>query len=164
MCNAGFVDIDRARDVDNKKSTIGYVYSLKGITVSQVSQLQKVVALSTTSVEYIVVIDANKEMIWLQDFLEELGKKQENNVLYSKSQSVMHSAENLSFHARTKHIKMKYHFIRSPLEDKPLKLKKIHGNQNPTDMLRKMVTIDKLKLCSTLVGLQTQKKRDELLH
>ena len=49
--------------------------TLRGIVVSWVSQLQKVVALSTTKVEYIAIIEASKERIWVQRFLEELGKK-----------------------------------------------------------------------------------------
>lgn len=63
-------------------------------------------------------------------------------------------AENPSFHARMKHIETKYHFIRSLLEDKVLRLEKIQGNENPIDMLAKTVTIDKLKLYSTLISLQ----------
>ena len=118
------------------------------------SQLQKIVALSTTEAEYIVVTEASKEMVWLQSFLEELGKKQEDNVLYCDSQSAIHLAKNPSFHSRTKHIQLRYHFIRSLLEDGILKLEKINGAQNSTDMLTKTVTIDKLKLCSASVGLK----------
>jgi hypothetical protein len=43
--------------------------------MSFISKLQKVVELSTTEVEYVVSIEASKEMIWLQRFMEELGKK-----------------------------------------------------------------------------------------
>ena len=45
------------------------------------SQLQKIVALSTTEAEYVAITEASKEMVWLQSFLEELGKKQEDNCL-----------------------------------------------------------------------------------
>ena len=93
-------------------------------------------------------------MVWLQSFLEELGKKQEDNVLYCDSQSAIHLAKNPSFHSRTKHVQLRYHFIRSLLEDGIFKLEKISGAQNPADMLTKTVTIDKLKLCSALVGLK----------
>ncbi|KAE8683538.1 hypothetical protein F3Y22_tig00111200pilonHSYRG00002 [Hibiscus syriacus] len=94
-----------------------------------------------------------KEMVWLQSFLEELGMKQENNVLYCDSQSAIHLAKNPSFHSRTKHIQLRYHFIRSLLEDGILKLEKISGAQNPADMFTKTVTTDKLKLCSTSIGM-----------
>ncbi|KAL5820967.1 hypothetical protein ACOSQ3_022849 [Xanthoceras sorbifolium] len=150
----GYVDADLAGNVDIRKSTTGYVYTLGGTAVSWVSQLQKIVALSTTEAEYVAVTEASKEMVWLQSFLEELGKKQEDNVLYCDSQSAIHLAKNPSFHSRTKHIQLRYHFIRSLLEDGILKLEKISGAQNPTDMLTKTVTTDKLKLCSASVGLQ----------
>ncbi|KAL5839560.1 hypothetical protein ACOSQ4_012168 [Xanthoceras sorbifolium] len=150
----GYVDADLAGNVDIRKSTTGYVYTLGGTAVSWVSQLQKIVALSTTEAEYVAVTEASKEMVWLQNFLEELGKKQEDNVLYCDSQSAIHLAKNPSFHSRTKHIQLRYHFIRSLLEDGILKLEKISGAQNPADMLTKTVTTDKLKLCSASVGLQ----------
>ncbi|KAE8684638.1 Chitin elicitor receptor kinase 1 [Hibiscus syriacus] len=141
----GYVDADLARNVDIRRSTTWYVYTLGGIAVSWVSQLQKIVALSTTEAEYVAVTEASKEMVWLQSFLEELGKKQENNILYCDSQSAIHLAKNPSFHSRTKHIQLRYHFIRSLLEDEILKLEKISGAQNPADMLTKTVTTDKLK-------------------
>ncbi|KAL5831285.1 hypothetical protein ACOSQ4_016639 [Xanthoceras sorbifolium] len=150
----GYVDADLAGNVDIRKSTTGYVYTLGGTAVSWVSQLQKIVALSTTEAEYVAVTEASKEMVWLQSFLEELGKKQEDNVLYCDSQSAIHLAKNPSFHSRTKHMQLRYHFIRSLLEDGILKLEKISGAQNPADMLTKTVTTDKLKLCSASVGLQ----------
>jgi hypothetical protein len=71
----GYVDSDMACDKDSRKSTIGYVFTIGGTTVSWILKLQKVVALSTTEAEYVATIEASKEMIWLQRFMEELGKK-----------------------------------------------------------------------------------------
>ena len=68
----GYVDAKMVGAVDGRKSTIGYVYTLEGTTISWVSKLQKIVVLSTTEAEYVVVTEASKEMIWLQSFLEEL--------------------------------------------------------------------------------------------
>ena len=59
----GFVDADMAGDVDGRKSTTGYVYTLGGTAVSWVSKLQKIVALSTTEAEYVAVTEASKEMV-----------------------------------------------------------------------------------------------------
>ena len=85
--NRLLVDADSAGNVDIRRSTIGYVYALGGTAVSWGSQLQKIIALSTIEVEYVSITEASKEMVWLQSFLEELGKKQEDNVLYCDSQS-----------------------------------------------------------------------------
>ena len=49
-------------------------------------------------VKYVATIEASNEMIWLQSFKEDLGKNQENNILYSYIQSVIHVANKLSFH------------------------------------------------------------------
>jgi len=62
-------------DRDKRRSTTGYVFVVGGTIVSWVSKFQSVVALSTTEAEYVTVIEASKEMIWLQWFLDELGKK-----------------------------------------------------------------------------------------
>eukprot|EP00253_Pinus_taeda_P011320 PITA_11320 len=135
----GYVDADMAGDRDNRRSTTGYVFTVGGTNVSWVSKIQSVVALSTTEAEYVAATEASKEMIWLQRFMGELGKKHDIGTLYSDSQSAIHLAKNSAFHSRTKHIQLKYHFIRSVLEDGELKLEKIHTSQNPADMLTKVV-------------------------
>ena len=150
----GYVDSYMSGDRDSKRSTTGYVFTVGGTTVSCISKIQKVVSLSLTKVEYVVATEASKEMIWLQRFMEELGKKQENNKLYCDSQSAIHLAKNSTFHSKTKHIQLRYHFIRSTLEDGQLKLEKIHTSQNPADMLTKVVTREKLSSFSVSIGLQ----------
>jgi len=69
-------------DKDRRRSNTGYVFTIGGKELSLISKLQKFVALSTTEEEYIVAIEASKEMIWLQRFMEHLEKKQENNRFY----------------------------------------------------------------------------------
>ncbi|WVY99473.1 hypothetical protein V8G54_015558 [Vigna mungo] len=149
----GYVDADFGGEVDHRRSTTGYIFTVGTTAVSWMSQVQKIVALSTTEAEYVAVTEASKELIWLQGLLTELGFIQEMSVLHSDSQSAIHLAKNSTFHSRTKHIDVRYHFIRSLLEDGVLTLRKILGSKNPADMLTKVVTIDKLKLCSTSVGL-----------
>lgn len=150
----GYVDADMAGDIDNRRITTGYVFTVGGTTVSWVSKIQSVVALSTTEAEYVAATKASKEMIWLQRFMDELDKKHDMGTLYSDRQSAIHLAKNSAFHSRTKHIHLNYHFIRSVLEDGELKLEKIHTSQNPAYMLTKVVTREKLRTCSVSIGLQ----------
>jgi hypothetical protein len=150
----GYVDSYMVGDKDRRRSTTRFGFTVGGTKISWISKLQKVFALSTTEVEYVSATEASKEMIWLQRFMEELGKKQENNRLYCDSESAIHLAKNLTFHSNTKHIQLMYHFIRSVLEDGHLKLEKIHTSQNPADMLTKGVTREKLSSCLVSVGLQ----------
>ncbi|GKB86563.1 retrovirus-related pol polyprotein from transposon TNT 1-94 [Tanacetum coccineum] len=67
----GYVDSDYAGDLDGSKSTTGYVFTLSGGTVSWVSKLQSVVAMSTTEAEYVAAAQASKEALWLKMLLEE---------------------------------------------------------------------------------------------
>ena len=62
-------------DSDNRKSTIGYVYMIGGTIVTWGSKCQKIIALSTVEAEYVVVTKPTKELVWLQNFLEELSQK-----------------------------------------------------------------------------------------
>ena len=69
------MDADLGEDVDSRKSTSGYIYTIGKTAVSWMSRLQKCVSLSSTEAEYVAIAEAGKEMIWLADYLEELGKK-----------------------------------------------------------------------------------------
>jgi len=104
-----------AGDIDSRRSTRGYVFSVGGTTVSWISKLENVVSLSITEENYIVATKASKEMIWLQMFMEELGKKQENRRLYNDNHCAIYIANNSAFHSKNKHIKIRYHFVRSVL-------------------------------------------------
>ena len=81
----GYVDSDFVGDLDKRKSTTGYVFTLAGAAVSWVSKLQTVVALSTTEAEYMAATQACKEAIWIQRLLEELGHKQEKIYVFCDS-------------------------------------------------------------------------------
>jgi hypothetical protein len=107
----GYVDSDMVGDKDSRRRTTGYVFTVGGTTISWISKLQKVILLSTIEAEYVVATEASKEMIWLQRFMEELGKKQENSRLYCDNESSIHLAKNPTFHSNTKHIQHMYHFI-----------------------------------------------------
>uniref|UniRef100_A0A3Q7IYG7 Uncharacterized protein n=1 Tax=Solanum lycopersicum TaxID=4081 RepID=A0A3Q7IYG7_SOLLC len=78
----GFTDADMAGDLDNRKSTSGYLFKFAGGAISWQSKLQKCVALSTTEAEYIEAVEASKEMLWLKRFLQELGLKQSDETKF----------------------------------------------------------------------------------
>ena len=70
----GYVGSDMVGHKDRRRSTTRYVFSIGGTIVSWISRLQKV-SLSSTKAEYVAATKASKEVIWLQRFMEELGKK-----------------------------------------------------------------------------------------
>jgi len=150
----GFSDADLGGDLDGRKSTTGYIFTLGDTAISWKSKLQGRVSLSTTEAEYIAISKTTKEMIWLKNLLKELGKGQDEPSLFSDSQSAICLAKNPILHSRCKHIELKYHFIRNLINDGDLILLKIPGAENPADMLTKTVTTTKLRLCIALIGLR----------
>jgi hypothetical protein len=149
----GYTDSDMAGDVDTRKSTSGYLITFSGGAVSWQSRLQKCIALSTTESELIAATEACKELLWMKKFLQELGFKQQQYVLFCDNQSTIHLAKNSSFHSRSKHIDVRYHWIRDTLNDKLLTLEKIHTDDNGSDMLTKALTREKLETCRSIAGM-----------
>ena len=151
----GCTNADMAGDVDSKKSTSGYLITFSGGVVSWQSRLQKCVALSTTEAEYISIIEASKELLWMKKFLQELGLQQKRYLLYYDSQSAIHDhlSKNPTFHSRFKHIDVRYHCIRDALEMKLFCLEKIHIDGNGSDMMTKPIPIEELQFCRKQVSL-----------
>ena len=72
----GYVDADYARDLDDRRPTIGYMFTLGGGPICWKSMAQSLVALSTTESEYMAVAKAAKEALWLAGLVKELGIQQ----------------------------------------------------------------------------------------
>ncbi|CAJ2642124.1 unnamed protein product [Trifolium pratense] len=150
----GYTDADMACDLDCRKSTSGYMMTFAGGAVSWQSRLQKCVALSTTEAEYIVATEAAKELLWMKKFLQELGFEQEKFVLFCDSQSAIHLGKNPTFHSRSKHIEVRYHWIREALEMKSFSLEKIHTDENGSDMMTKTLPVTKMICCRKKAGME----------
>ena len=107
--------------------------------------------MSITEIEYVTVTETCKELIWLKNFLKELGKEQMTLTLHSDIQSIINFANNPVYHDRTNHIDVWYHFVCILLNDGALSLVKIQTSQNLMDKMTKMIAIEKLKTCSASV-------------
>ena len=70
---AGYVDTDYAGEMDDKRSTIGYVFAQSRRPICWKSTLQSIVAMSTTKTEYMFVAEAIKEALWLKVLVKEFG-------------------------------------------------------------------------------------------
>ncbi|KAH9783052.1 Integrase catalytic domain-containing protein [Citrus sinensis] len=106
--------------------------------VSWRSILQSTITLSTTEVEYVAATEAVKEAIWLKGLLGDLRVIQENIAVFCDNQSAIFLAKNQTYHARTKHIDVKYHYVREIIKSGEVLLKKIDTKDNPSDMLTKV--------------------------
>nr|GEV08394.1 retrovirus-related Pol polyprotein from transposon TNT 1-94 [Tanacetum cinerariifolium] len=95
-------------------------------------------ALSTTEAEYMAPTEAVKEAIWLKGLLEELGLELNTMAVNCDNQGAIHLSRNHVFHERTKHINVRYHFIREVLEAKTVKVLKVGTEHNVADALTKV--------------------------
>ncbi|GJY33134.1 retrotransposon protein, putative, ty1-copia subclass [Tanacetum coccineum] len=148
----GFVDSDYAKDPDKGRSITGYAFFVQGCVVSWKATLQHMVALSTTEVEYMALTEAVKEVIWLRGLLEELGVVLNSVAVNYDNQGAIHLSRNHIFHERTKHINVRYHFIREVLEAKTVKVLKVGTEHNVADALTKVVPGRKLQHCLELLS------------
>eukprot|EP00253_Pinus_taeda_P020565 PITA_20565 len=148
----GFVDADWAGDLDQRRSTSGYVLNLFRGAVSWMSKKQFVVALSTTEVEYMAATHASKEVVWLQRLCSSMGLVHGGMRIDCDSQSAIFLAKNPAYHLKTKHIDVQYHFVRDMIEDKKVLLVKVDTLKNTVEALRISVSSEKFSWCRETMG------------
>jgi transposase InsO family protein len=153
-----YTDSDMAGDVGSRKSTSGYLVTYAGGAVSWQSKLQKCVALSSTEAEYIAATEAAKELLWLKRFVIELGFDQGKYVLLCDNQSAIHLCKNASLHFKSKHVDVRYHWIRDVLHKKEIYVEKVHTDDNGADMLTKVMSKGKLQACCKIAGMAAERQ------
>lgn len=133
----GYSDSDFASDVDTRKSTTGYIFQMNGGPITWCSQKQKTIALSTTEAEFVAACESAKEILWLKQLLSELGENYNCITLCVDNQSAIKLINNPSYHKRTKHIDVKYNFIREKVELGLIKVEYVPSNEQLADILTK---------------------------
>lgn len=157
----GYSDADYAGDKQTARSTSGYIFMLGGGVISWNSERQKSVALSTTESEYIAASHAIKELIWLKRLLSELLQiKIDIPFFYMDCQSAIRLVKNPEFHKRTKHINIRYHFIREKFKENEFDLRYIPTNEQCADIMTK--ALPKIKHQSLCVMMDIVPKKDLL--
>ena len=110
----GFSDADWG-DVDQSKSTSGCDFLLNDSAILWRSKKQSCIALSTMEAEYVACSAATQDAVWLKSFLYHLKTiKSASNpmIIYYENTAAIVVAKDPKYHGNTKHIKMRYHYIR----------------------------------------------------
>eukprot|EP00253_Pinus_taeda_P022083 PITA_22083 len=149
----GFVDVDWAGDLDQRRSTSGYVFNLFGGPVSWMSKKKSVVALLTTEREYMEATHANKEAVWLQRLCSSMGLVQGAIRIDCDSQSAIFFAKNPTYHSNTMHIDVQYDFVRDMIGGKKLLLVKVDTLKKTVDALKKSVSSENFPWCRETMGI-----------
>ena len=150
----GYTDSDYAGDKVTRQSTSGFVFTLCGGAINWKSRQQSIVALSTTEAEYVAATEACKEMVWLNRLLNDLSipmllqqpadpitvqsiEPIPPPVLYIDNQAALSLAKNPIHHNRTKHIDIRFHFIRQEVTAGTINLQPIGTKDNLADIFTK---------------------------
>lgn len=108
--------------------------------------------MSTTEAEFIALSEAIKEGIWLKGLLHDFGVKQTTVRIFCDNQSTIFLTKNPQFNNRTKHIDIKFHFVRESIEKGEVEVLKVHTDDNAADLLTKPLPQLKFQRCLEMVG------------
>jgi hypothetical protein len=150
----GYVDADFAACRDTRRSRTGYLFMLYGGAVSWQSKLQPVVAMSTAEAEYVAGAMAAREGVWLRRICTHLDLGQSGPLAINiDNQSALHMATNSSDSARTKHIDLRYHYLRQSVERGAIRLRYIPTDKNAADIFTKPLAEIKFKAHCRAMGI-----------
>ncbi|CAI7847114.1 unnamed protein product [Closterium sp. NIES-53] len=150
----GYVDADHAGDPDNRRSRTGYICRLEPIgAISWQSSKQELIALSSAEAEYIALCSATKEGLYLRELLEEAKLTQLPSFsLFCNNQSAICIANKNRFANRTKHIALRYFFVKDEIEKGRLELSYCPTSEMAADYLTKKLGKSKFEYCMLLTG------------
>lgn len=134
----GFSDSDMAGDTDDRKSTTGVLYMLGKNPITWQSQKQKIVALSSCEAEYVAATTVACQGVWLCRLMEDLIRKEySSTTIFIDNKSAIQLCKNPVFHDRSKHIEVRFHFIRECIEAGKIFVDYVSTGEQLADILTK---------------------------
>ncbi|GJW73771.1 putative ribonuclease H-like domain-containing protein [Tanacetum coccineum] len=143
-----YTDSDYAGASLDRKSTTGGCQFLGCRLISWQCKKQIVVANSTTEAEYVaasVFLCFDGQVLWIQNQLLDYGYNFMHTKIYIDNESTICIVKNPIFHSKTKHIKIRHHFIRDSNEKKLIQMIKIHTDKNVVDLLTKAFDVSRFQ-------------------
>ena len=149
----GYSDADGSSQ-EHRHAISGYAFLIDGGAVSWAAKRQEIVALSTTEAEYVATTHAAKEAVWLRRLIGEAFRPLiDPTPLYCDNQSAIALTKDGQYHARTKHIDIRYHFIRFVIDNGTVKLIYCPTDEMVADTLTKALPSAKGKHFASALGL-----------
>ena len=159
----GYSDSDWAGDLDDRKSTTGFLFYIGDTTFTWISKKQLIVTLSTCEAEYVAVASCVCHAMWLKSLLKELKFAQkEATKIFVDNQSAIVLAKNLVFHDRSKHIDTRYHFIRECMANKEVRMTFTRSQDQIADILTKPLKHDVFLKLRAFLGITKSSLRGML--
>jgi hypothetical protein len=132
-----YSDASWGNDLETRRSTTGIVLKLNGNVICWHTKKQTTVAKSSTEAEYMALSDAAGEAKWFQSWIREVWGIETSTTIYCDNQSAKFLAENDTYHQRTKHIDIRYHFVRELVADKKIDVTWVASKEQQADLLTK---------------------------
>ena len=149
----GYTDADRASQ-EGHRAVSGYAFLIDGSAISWSSRKQELVTLSTAEAEYVAATHTVKECIWLRCLIGELFPSLiPQTTVYCDNQAALRLAIDDNYHARTKHIDVRYHFIRQVVASQAIDLVYCPTDDMTADVLTKALPQWKVVVHSLGLGL-----------
>jgi hypothetical protein len=153
-----YTDSDYAGNVEDRRSTAGYVFFLSEGAVAWSSRKQPVVTLSTTEAEYVAAAACACHSIWMKRVLNSLGFSSYKCVkIFCDNSSTIKLSKNPIFHGRTKHIDVKFHFLRDLVKEGAVELIHCETREQVADILTKPLKLESFTRLRDLLGMQSIK-------
>jgi hypothetical protein len=142
----GYTDADGSSQ-EHCHAISGFAFLIDGAAVSWASCKQELVTLSTAKAEYVAATHAAKESIWLRRLIEPFFEPSSTpTTLHCDNQAAIHLATDDNYHARTKHIDIRFHFIRQTISDGHVDIKYCPTQDMTADILTKALPKYKVAL------------------
>lgn len=150
-----YTDSDYAGDADDRRSTSGYVFLLSGAAVCWSSRKQEIVTLSSTEAEYIAATNCACHCVWIKGIMEQNFHEQCNCMeIYCDNTSSIKLSRNPVMHRRTKHIDVRYHYIRDLTNQEVVKLVFCGTEEQVADIMTKPIKLETFMKLRSLLGMQ----------
>ncbi|KAH9669584.1 hypothetical protein KPL70_021844 [Citrus sinensis] len=149
----GYSDSDWGGNVDDRKSTTGFVFFMGDTAFTWMSKKQPIVTLSTCEAEYVADTSSVCHAIWLRNLLKELSLAQEEPTeICVDNKSAIALSKNLVFHDRSKHIDTRYHFIRECIARKEVQIKYVKSQDQAANIFTKPLKQEDFVRFRSLLG------------
>ena len=135
-----YVDSDHAGDKESRISVTGFILYLLGVPIVWRSKAQRSVALSSSEAEYMALSEAAKEIKFVYMILCSMGIKVQLPIIVRVDNvGAIFMSENTTTSNRTKHIDIRYHFVKEFVEDGFIKILFVRTEDNDADIFTKNV-------------------------
>ncbi|KAH9681187.1 hypothetical protein KPL71_026873 [Citrus sinensis] len=149
----GYSDSDWGGDVDDRKSTTGFVFFIGDTAFTWMSKKQPIVTLSTCEAEYVAATSSVCHAIWLRNLLKDLGLPQEEPTkICVDNKSAIALSKNPVVHDRSKHIDTRNHFIRECIARKEVQIKYVKSQDQVADIFTKPLKKEDFVKFRSLLG------------